>query len=33
MEGAWKTLRERKEAEWKEKNLPVGPAPAPAKAE
>jgi len=32
MEGAWKTLRERKAAEWKEKNLPVGPAPEPAKA-
>jgi hypothetical protein len=32
MEGAWKTLRERKEGEWKEKNLPVGVAPEPAKA-
>jgi hypothetical protein len=32
MEGAWKTLRERKESEWKEKNLPVGAAPEPAKA-
>jgi hypothetical protein len=32
MESAWKTLRAKREAEWKEKNLDVGAAPAAAKA-
>jgi hypothetical protein len=30
MDDAWKTLRERKEAEWKQKDLHAGPAPAKA---
>src|SRR5262245_9477882 len=30
MEGAWKKVRERKEAEWKEKKLESGSAPAKA---
>jgi len=30
MEGAWKKVRGRKEAEWKEKSLPSGAAPAKA---
>jgi len=33
MEDAWKTLRERKEAEWKEKKIESGAAPPPAKKE